>query len=75
MSELITEINKEFKIKVNGRNFVGPSISKMVGYEGLSEILANDPLTEKICRDALESPDDVFVRKLRRGLIIRFYSH
>lgn len=74
MSQLRTDINKEFKIKVNGRNYVGISMSKIVGFEGLAKILANDELTNKICEEALKSPDDVYVRKLRRGLTIRFYT-
>lgn len=71
--EVITLVNKDFKVKVNGRNYVGPSISKLVGFEGLSEILEDEELAVKICREALLCPDDVFTRKLRRGLTLRFY--
>lgn len=74
MSQLRTDINRNFRIKINGRNYVGPSISEMVGFEGLARILASDELTNTICRQALESPNDIFVRKLRRGLTIRFYT-
>lgn len=73
MSQLRTDINREFKIKVNGRNFVGPSISGFVGFDGLGRMLGND-LTKTICEEALKSPNDIFVRKLRRGLTIRFYT-
>jgi hypothetical protein len=71
---LVTEVNKNFKIKVNGINHIGPSMSKVVGYTGLAEIIGNKALTEKICREALRSTEDVFTRKLRRGLKIRFYT-
>lgn len=75
MDKLATEVNRNFKIKVNGMNFVGQSLSKYVGYEGLCEIIDNDPLVEKICQDALDSKLDVFTRRLRLGLTIRFYAH
>ena len=71
--ELIKEVNRNFKIKINGRNYVGPRISEIVGFEGLSEILNDEGLAERICSTALETQDDVYIRKLRRGLVIRFY--
>lgn len=71
--EIITEVNKHFKIKVNGKNYVGKALSKMVGFKGLVEILEDEDLAIRICEKALECPDDVYIRKLRRGLTIRFY--
>lgn len=72
--DLIKAINREFKIKVNGINYIGPSLSRLVGFEGLSDILESEDLALRICRDAMRSPDDVFTRKLRRGLTLRFYT-
>lgn len=73
-SEVITATNKEFKIKVNGINFVGASLSKLVGFDGLVEILEDRTLALNLCKKALQSPADKHVRKLRRGLKITFYS-
>lgn len=72
--ELTRTTNKEFKIKVNGVNYIGPSISKLVGFEGLVEIIGSSKLAEKLCRKALASPDDKYVARLRRGLKITFYT-
>lgn len=73
-ADLIQRINRNYKIKINGRNYIGPSISKLVGFQGLCEILEDRKLAVSICRRALKSKDDVFIRKLRRGIIIKFYG-
>jgi len=71
--ELAREVNRHFRIKLVGKNFVGPRFSKSVKYSGLEKIIGA-VLAEKICRQAIDSPDDIFVRKLRRGLKIEFQS-
>lgn len=78
--EIITWINKDFKIKINGYNFIGDSISKVVGFSGLVDILkfgSTQSDAERIaldaCVKALECPEEKFIRKLPRGLKITFY--
>lgn len=72
--ELIKWINKEFRIKINGRNYIGKSLSEIVGFSGLVEILGNEGLAIRICRRALNCKEDIFIQKLRRGLTIKFYT-
>ena len=73
-SDLIQEVNKNYRIKINGKNYIGKHISKLVGFRGLSEILEDKKLAIKICEKALASNKDIFIRKLKRGLTIRFYG-
>lgn len=72
--DLCKAINKEFTIKINGKNFEGGSISTSVGITGFREIIDNDQTVENIFRKAIESPLDVYKQKLRRGLTVRFYA-
>ena len=79
--EVITAINKEYKIKLNGKKYIGKSMSKAVGYAGVLEEVSwgcfgEDPeeFVQEICRKALESTEDKYVKKLRRGLRITFYT-
>lgn len=79
--EVITAINKEYKIKLNGKNYVGKSMSKAVGYQGLLEEVSwgcfrEDPeeFVQEICKKALQSTEDKYIKKLRRGLKITFYT-
>lgn len=69
-----SEINKNFKIKVNGRNFKGRYISKLVGVKGLKELIGEE-LAFKLVDRAFNEGKDVTVCKLRRGIVVRFYSH
>lgn len=71
---LINQINKAYRIKINGKNYIGQSMSVLVGFQGLAEILEDRKLAEKICERALKSKEDIFIRKLKRGLTIRFYG-
>lgn len=78
--EIITWVNKDFKIKITGTNFIGESISTAVGYKGLVRYLRVGTRLEEaermaleMCVKALECPDEKFVRKLPRGLKITFY--
>jgi len=68
-----SEINGSFKIKVNGRNFSGKSVSKLVGVRGLVSLVGLE-LADKLVERAFREGLDVTVCKLRRGLIVRFYS-
>ncbi len=68
-----SDINTNFLIKINGKNYVGPSISKLVGVNGLVELIG-EKLAYKYCQKAIDSPEDVPTFKLRRGLKLRFYS-
>lgn len=73
MQDIGSEINRNFIVKVNGKNYT-ERINKRVRFNGLVDILEGDlDLAERICQDALKSKGDVYVRKLRRGLTIRFY--
>jgi len=68
-----SEINGNFKIKVNGRNFSGRSVSKLVGVRGLVSLVGLE-LADKLVERAFREGLDVTVCKLRRGLTVRFYS-
>lgn len=68
------EINQNFKIKVNGKNFTGKSFSKLVGVRGLVALVGEE-LAEKFVERAFNEGQDVTICKLRRGLTVRFYSY
>lgn len=70
----VSEINRNFKIKVNGRNFRGRYFSKLVGVKGLNELVGPE-LADKLIDRAFREGKDKTECKLRRGLIVRFYSH
>lgn len=69
----VSEINSNFKIKVNGKNFNGKYMSKLVGVRGLVSLVGED-LAGKLVERAFNEGLDVTTCKLRRGLVIRFYS-
>jgi hypothetical protein len=58
-----------FFIKVNA-----PGVSTLVGMRGLRAFVQDDDLVQRMIDRADECPDDVYVRKLRRGMTIRFYA-
>jgi hypothetical protein len=72
--EVVTETNKNFRIKVVGINYVGKAISTSVGFAGLADILQDEGLAKRICKKALESTLDIYEHKLRRGLRLKFES-
>lgn len=72
--EVISETNRNFRIKVVGINYVGKAISESVGFSGLAGILGDDGLAERICKKALQSTEDIYEHKLRRGLRLKFES-
>ena len=65
------EINRTFKIKVNGL-FNGKKINTLVGVKGLIELIGVE-MTNKMLRRAFNGTDDKTVCKLRRGINISFY--
>lgn len=69
----VSEINSNFKIKVNGRSFSGKYMSKLVGVRGLVSLVGEE-LAETLVERAFADGVDVKVCKLRRGLTVRFYS-
>jgi hypothetical protein len=69
----VSEINSNFKIKVNGKNFNGSSMSKLVGVKGLVALCGLD-LSAKLVERAFAEGKDITICKLRRGLTVRFYS-
>lgn len=66
----LTNINKQFKIKVYGKG-----INKLVGVRGLREIVNNDDLIKTMTNKALKRGQDKFEQKLRRGIKITLYSY
>jgi hypothetical protein len=68
-----SEINSNFKIKVNGKNFKGQSMSKLVGVRGLVSLLGED-ISINLIERAFSEGKDITICKLRRGLTVRFYS-
>lgn len=67
------EINRNFKIKVNGL-FNGKKINTLVGVCGLIRLIGVE-MSNKLLRRAFRSMKDVEYCKLRRGLKISFYCY
>lgn len=67
------QINKDFRIKVSGRDNEGNKLNTLVGVSGIIELIGVDFL-EKFLQRAYDSMEDVCVCKLRRGLKVTFYS-
>lgn len=65
-------INRNFRLKVYGRDANGNRINKLVGVSGLIELIGVELLNKFIDR-ALKAGLDKVVCKLRRGLQISFY--
>ena len=65
------EINRTFKIKVNGL-FNGKKINTLVGVSGLIKLVGVE-MANKMLRRAFNGTDDKTVCKLRRGIKISFY--
>lgn len=68
-----TQINSNFKIKVNGINFEGKKLNTLVGVSGLIKLIGIELVNTLLTR-AFDCPLDKCVCKLRRGLKITFYS-
>ena len=67
-----TEINKNFRIKVFGRNAEGKKINTLMGVAGILALIGEE-LLNKFLRRAFSCMEDVCVCKLRRGLKVSFY--
>lgn len=68
------EINRTFKIKVNGVNFEGKKLNVLVGVSGLIKLIGVE-LVNKLLNRAFKCKGDKEVCKLRRGLKNTFYYH
>lgn len=68
-----TKINRNFRIKVFGRNAEGKKINTLMGVAGILALIGED-LLNKFLRRAFSCMEDVCVCKLRRGLKISFYA-
>lgn len=69
----VSEINRNFKIKVFGR-INGKKINTLVGVSGLLNLLDGAvDLVNRLLDRAFKSKGDKCVCKLRRGLQISFY--
>lgn len=70
----VTEINRNFLIKVYGVDQEGNKVNKLVGVSGLLKLIGAD-LAAKFITKAFARMLDKFTCKLRRGLQITFYVH
>lgn len=68
-----TEINSNFRIKVNGINNEGRKINTLVGCDGAIKLIGKE-LFDKFVARAFNSTSDNTTCKLRRGLKITFYG-
>lgn len=66
------DINKNFRIKVSGRDQNGKRINKLVGVAGAIALIGIEMLN-KLLKRAFASMGDVCVCKLRRGIRFSFY--
>lgn len=62
------EINRNFKIKVNGKK-----VNVLVGVSGLIKIVGDIKLVNRLLKRAFNCYGDKEVCKLRRGIKITFY--
>lgn len=67
-----TYINRNFRLKVSGRDNDNQPINKLVGVSGLIELIGED-LINKFVQRALNSGKDKTKCCLRRGLRVTFY--
>lgn len=67
------EINRTFKIKVNGINFEGKKMNILMGVSGLINLIGVD-LVNTLVERAFNCKDDKCICKLRRGLKVTFYN-
>lgn len=68
----VTEINMNFKIKINGINFSGKKMNTLVGVSGLIKLIGIE-MANTLLKRAFKSTDDSCICKLRRGLKVSFY--
>lgn len=65
-------INRNFRLKVYGRDDDGNRVNKLVGVSGLIKLIGEELLNKFVGR-ALKAGLDKVVCKLRRGLQVSFY--
>lgn len=70
----VTEINRNFLIKVYGVDQEGNKVNKLVGVSGLLKLIGLE-LAGKFIAKTFARMLDKFTCKLRRGLQITFYAH
>lgn len=73
MNYSTTQINQDYRIKVNGMNNEGMKINTLVGVSG-AIALVGEELFNKFLDRAYNAGLDACTCKLRRGLKITFYS-
>ena len=66
------QINRNFKIKVNG-TFEGKKVNTLVGVAGFIKMVGDLALVERLLDRAFDSTEDKVVCKLRRGIKFTFY--
>lgn len=68
-----TYINRNFLLKVSGKDNQNQPINKLVGVRGLKELVGEELLSKFVHR-AITSGKDKTKCSLRRGLRITFYN-
>lgn len=69
-----SEINSNFKIKVNGV-YEGRKLNTLVGVSGLIKIVGDIELVNTLLRRAFNCRGDKEICRLRRGIKITFYFY
>ena len=67
-----TQINRDFRIKVNGRDEQGKKLNTLVGVSGATALIGEDFL-EKFVSRAYAAGLDACTCKLRRGIKVTLY--
>lgn len=73
MTYTTSQINQDYRIKVNGLNNEGQKINTLVGVSGAIALIGEE-LFDKFINRAYNAGLDACACKLRRGLKITFYS-
>ena len=73
MTRTITQINRDWKIKVFGIHN-GKKINTLVGVSGLINVIGED-FADKFLDTAYKSGQDSFHARLRRGIKVSFYNY
>lgn len=73
LSYSTSEINRDWRIKVNGINAEGKKLNTLVGVSGLLALIGAE-LMNKFLNRAYACQEDACVCKLRRGLKVTFYN-
>lgn len=73
MTYTTTNINRDFRIKVFGRNEEGKKINTLVGVSGAIALIGEEKFDKFVCK-AYDRGEDAFVCKLKRGIKFTFYA-